>query len=59
MPATVSGSRWDELTKGPGDGSRVHMWDCYDGLTQQQWVVKNGQIRLRDFGESLAHLEEN
>ncbi|CAK9784720.1 unnamed protein product [Cutaneotrichosporon oleaginosum] len=33
----------------PGNGARVHMWDCYDGLTQQQWVVEGSQIRLRNY----------
>ncbi|BEJ17516.1 hypothetical protein CspHIS471_0609170 [Cutaneotrichosporon sp. HIS471] len=37
----------------PGDGSRVHMWDCYDGLAQQQWDVEGGQIRLRNYGLCL------
>ncbi len=33
------------------------MWDCYDGLTQQQWEVEGGQIRMRDFGESAVGLQ--
>ncbi|KLT39264.1 hypothetical protein CC85DRAFT_200372 [Cutaneotrichosporon oleaginosum] len=37
------------LGEPPGNGARVHMWDCYDGLTQQQWVVEGSQIRLRNY----------
>lgn len=28
----------------PQNGGKVHLWQCYDGLRQQQWVVQNGSF---------------
>ncbi|WOO78205.1 Endo-1,4-beta-xylanase A [Vanrija pseudolonga] len=28
-------------------GSSVHLWDCYEGLAQQTWIVENGAVRLQ------------
>lgn len=33
-----------ELIPDPANGGKVHLWQCYDGLKQQQWTVVNGSF---------------
>jgi hypothetical protein len=50
---------WRRANADPHAGGGVHVWQCYEGLTQQSWVFngvleadtrKVGPIKLRDVG---------
>ncbi|WOO78989.1 Endo-1,4-beta-xylanase A [Vanrija pseudolonga] len=47
----------------PADGSRVHLWQCYDGLTQQAWTTINKDgfslLKLRDWDLCLDVTDGN
>jgi len=49
---TLTPAHFTDVLLDPANGVQLKIWECYDGLPQQQWKITEDRIELIGYSES-------